>query len=59
MPSSSILETVTFGEINRLLMNVPPVARKSLITDVFWASVEWSAMGMPHLRYVAFRILRD
>lgn len=48
------LEAVTFGEINRLLMNVPPGCSKSLITDVFWPAWEWSAMGMPHLRYVAF-----
>lgn len=48
------LEAVTFGEIQKLLMNVMPGASKSLVTDVFWPAWEWSAMGMPHLRYVAF-----
>jgi predicted phage terminase large subunit-like protein len=48
------LEAVTFGEINRLLINVPPGFMKSLLTDVFWPAWEWGAMDMPHLRYVAF-----
>ena len=48
------LEAVTFGEITRLLMNVPPGFMKSLLTDVFWPAWEWSAMDMPHLRYVTF-----
>lgn len=48
------LEAVTFGEITRLLINVPPGFMKSLLTDVFWPAWEWSAMGKPHLRYVAF-----
>jgi predicted phage terminase large subunit-like protein len=48
------LEAVTFGEINRLLINVPPGFMKSLLTDVFWPAWEWGPMDMPHLRYVAF-----
>lgn len=48
------LEAVTRGEINRLLINVPPGFAKSLITDVFWPAWEWGPMGRPHLRYVAF-----
>src|SRR5882762_5179645 len=48
------LEAVTFGEIKKLLMNVPPGFMKSLLTDVFWPAWEWAAMEMPHLRYVAF-----
>lgn len=48
------LEAVTFGEINRLLMNVPPGFMKSLLTDVFWPAWEAGPMNMPHLRYVAF-----
>jgi len=47
------LEAVTFGEINRLLINVPPGAMKSLLTDVFWPAWEW-AIGKSHLRYVTF-----
>lgn len=48
------LEAVTFGEVNRLLVNVPPGFMKSLLTDVFWPAWEWGPMDMPHLRYVAF-----
>lgn len=48
------LEAVTFGEINRLLINVPPGFMKSLLTDVFWPAWEWSAMNMASTRYVAF-----
>lgn len=48
------LEAVTFGEITKLLMNVPPGFMKSLLTDVFWPAWEWGPMEMPHLRYVTF-----
>jgi predicted phage terminase large subunit-like protein len=48
------LEAVTFGEITRLLINVPPGFMKSLTTNVFWPAWEWGPMGMSHLRYVAF-----
>lgn len=48
------LEAVTFGDIKNLLINVPPGFMKSLLTDVFWPAWEWSAMKMPHLRYVTF-----
>lgn len=48
------LEAVSYGEINRLLITVPPGFMKSLLTDVFWPAWEWSALGRPHLRYVAF-----
>ncbi len=48
------LEAVTFGEITRLLMNVPPGFMKSLLVDVFWPAWEWGPMDMAHLRYVTF-----
>lgn len=48
------LEAVTFGEITRLLINVPPGFMKSLLTDVFWPAWEWGPMGRSHYRYVAF-----
>jgi predicted phage terminase large subunit-like protein len=48
------LEGVTFGKITRLLINVPPGSMKSLMVNVFWPAWEWSAMTMPHLRYVSF-----
>ena len=37
---------------NRLLINVPPGAMKSLLVSVLWPSWEWGPRNMPHLRYV-------
>jgi hypothetical protein len=48
------LEAVTFGNVTRLLINVPPGFMKSMLVDVFWPAWEWGPMNMPHLRYVAF-----
>src|SRR5882672_9294537 len=48
------LEAITFGEITKLLINVPPGFSKSLLTDVFFPAWEWGPMKMPHVRYVAF-----
>jgi predicted phage terminase large subunit-like protein len=48
------LEAVTFGEITKLLINVPPGFMKSLLTDVFWPAWEWGPQGLDHIRYVAF-----
>ena len=48
------LEAVTFGELNRLLINVPPGFSKSLLTNVFWPAWEWGPMDMAHLRGLSF-----
>jgi predicted phage terminase large subunit-like protein len=48
------LEAVTFGDIKRLLITVPPGFMKSLCTDVFWPAWQWGPMGLPSLRIVAF-----
>jgi predicted phage terminase large subunit-like protein len=48
------LEAVTYGEIRRLLINVPPGFCKSLLVDVFWPAWEWACAGKSHLRYVTF-----
>lgn len=48
------LEAVTFGDVTRLLMNVPPGFMKSLLSDVLWAAWEWGPMNRPHERYVTF-----
>jgi predicted phage terminase large subunit-like protein len=48
------LEAVTYGAINRLLINVPPGSMKSLLLNVFWPAWEWSACGKPGMRYIAF-----
>jgi hypothetical protein len=41
------LEAVTFGEINRLLINVPPGFMKSLLVNVFWPTWEWGPWALP------------
>lgn len=46
------LEAVSFGHINRLLMNVPPGFMKSLLADCFFPAWEWGPMGRPELRYM-------
>src|SRR6185312_15213866 len=50
------LEAISFGDFEkpRLLINVPPGFMKSLLADVLWPAWEWSALNMPHLRYVTF-----
>src|SRR5688572_1315331 len=44
------LERVTAGEIDRLLINVPPGTSKSLIVSVFWPVWEWATD--PSKRYL-------
>lgn len=46
------LEAVTFGQLTRLLINVPPGFMKSLQTCVFWPSWEWGPRGDPSLRVI-------
>lgn len=44
------LQAITEGDILRLLINVPPGAAKSLLTDVFWPAWEW--IRNPAERYI-------
>lgn len=46
------LEAVTYGEIIRLLMNVPPGTMKSKMCAVFWPAWEWGPANMPHIRFI-------
>jgi len=46
------LEAVTDGQINRLLINVPPGTAKSLLVSVFWQAWEWGPMGLSSMRYL-------
>jgi predicted phage terminase large subunit-like protein len=48
------LMAVSAGEINRLLINVPPGFMKSLLVNVFWPAWEWGPQAMPETRYLAF-----
>lgn len=47
------LQAVSDGQINRLLMNVPPGSMKSLLTNVFWPAWEWGPLNMPHMRFLS------
>jgi len=44
------LEAVTRGEIQKLLITVPPGSMKSLLTRAFWPT--WSWISNPSLRYI-------
>lgn len=46
------LESVTRGDIKRLIINVPPGFSKSLTTEVFWPAWEWGPRNMPTMRYI-------
>ena len=46
------LEVVSHGEINRLLMNVPPGSMKSLLTGVIWPAWEWGPLNRPDRRII-------
>lgn len=46
-----ILEKVTKGELQRVLINIPPGCMKSYIVSVFWPAWEWGTIGA-HLRYL-------
>lgn len=47
------LEAVTNGDINRLLINIPPGFMKSLTTNVFWPAWEWGPKNKAWYRYVS------
>lgn len=44
------LEAITDGELNRLLINVPPGTMKSLLAGVFWPAWEWGPKNRPSTR---------
>lgn len=46
------LEAVSYGQITRLLINVPPGSSKSLFSSVFFNSWEWGPRKLPSLRYL-------
>ena len=53
------LEAVSAGEINRLLINVPPGTMKSLAVGVLWPAWEWGPRAQPQLRYVGAAHAQD
>lgn len=46
------LEACTYGDIKRLLINIPPGTMKSTLVSVFWPAWEWGPKGMPHMRFI-------
>lgn len=46
------LEAVTYGDISRLLINIPPGTMKSTLTSVFWPAWEWGPMSKPATRII-------
>lgn len=46
------LEAVTKGDLNRLLINIPPGTMKSTLVSVFWPAWEWGPCGMAHKRII-------
>jgi predicted phage terminase large subunit-like protein len=53
------LEAITSGQINRLLINVPPGTMKSLLSGVFWPAWEWGPMGRPATRIIGSSYSED
>jgi predicted phage terminase large subunit-like protein len=53
------LEAITHGQINRLLINIPPGTMKSLLTGVFWPAWEWGPMGRPSTRIIGSSYSED
>jgi predicted phage terminase large subunit-like protein len=48
------LEAVSRGEIDKLLINVPPGFSKSTLVNVFFAAWEWGPGRRPDLRYISW-----
>ncbi len=53
------LEAVSRGDIDRLLINIPPGTMKSLTTNVFFPAWEWGPRKMPSTRYVCTSYSQD
>lgn len=47
------LEAVTLGQIQFLLLNVPPGSMKSLLTGVIWPAYEWGPRRLQANRFMA------
>jgi len=46
------LEAVTYGQLSRLLINVPPGTMKSMLVNVFWPAWEWGPLGQASMRFI-------
>lgn len=50
---SEHMGAISNGQINRLLINMPPGTMKSLMASVFFQPWEWGPQGMPWLEYLS------
>lgn len=46
------LEAITYGDLSRLLINIPPGTMKSTLTSVFWPAWEWGPKALAHMRFI-------
>ena len=46
------LDAIEYGDINRLLVNIPPGHMKSLLVAVLWPAYLWGPRNQPHLRFL-------
>lgn len=53
------LTAITDGQINRLLINVPPGTMKSLMAGVLWPAWEWGPRGLASMRYLGSSYSED
>lgn len=53
------LEAISYGQITRLLINIPPGTMKSLLTGVFWPAWEWGPLGRPETRIIGSSYSED
>lgn len=53
------LEAVSHGQINRLLINVPPGTMKSMLSGVLWPAWEWGPLGRPSTRIIGSSYSED
>lgn len=51
------LEAVSLGELQQLIINIPPRLLKSLMTAVFWPAWDW--LDNPHLRWLFATYAKD
>ena len=51
------LEAVSMGEIDRLIINIPPGHSKSMLANVFWPAWEWRTR--PWMRYISASYAQD
>jgi predicted phage terminase large subunit-like protein len=47
------LEAITRGDVDKLLVNIPPGCTKSMIVNVMWPLWEWGPKGRPQEKYIS------